>query len=250
VGLPDTQGRKPDVARRDRSTGADIRYMPTIAFMLFPHLTASDVIAPLDALQTLSHIGDWEVTTVSAGRDPVPCTGPVSLQADRTYGDLPEPQVVVVPGGPGSLTALGDRRVLEYLAGARASGALLASVCTGSLVLGAAGMLRDRRASTHWAFRGLLAEYGAIPVDRRWVADGDVWTSAGVTAGLDMALALAETLAGRDAADLIRLDLEYETATVRTERLRHEYRDATRVLLRDRLPADLPSRDALLGALR
>ncbi|NIH79660.1 DJ-1/PfpI family protein [Amycolatopsis viridis] len=124
---------------------------------------------------------------------------------------MPAPYALVVPGGlAGTMRALADQRLVDYVRSAAATAEVTASVCTGSLILGAAGLLKDREATTHWSFLETLREFGALPVRRRWVADGAVLTAAGVAAGIDMALHLAARFAGEDAARVLQFAIEYD----------------------------------------
>jgi transcriptional regulator GlxA family with amidase domain len=118
--------------------------------------------------------------------------------------------VLVVPGGTGTLDALEDDRLVEWIRAADATSTWTTSVCTGALLLGAAGLLAGRRATTHWAYLDRLADYGATPTSERVVREGKVVTSAGVSSGIDMALTLAAELAGADVAQAIQLRIEYD----------------------------------------
>ncbi|CAA9529383.1 MAG: ThiJ/PfpI family protein, partial [uncultured Solirubrobacteraceae bacterium] len=122
---------------------------------------------------------------------------------------VPRPDVVVVPGGPGALAASRDERVLRWLCGAHDHTRFTTSVCWGSELLGTAGLLRGVRATSHWLVRDELAGHGATAVDERVVVSGRIITSAGVSAGIDMALRLAALSAGAEVAERIALTLEY-----------------------------------------
>ena len=129
-----------------------------------------------------------------------------------TLADCPPLDLVFVPGGPGINPLLEDQEVLAFLRRAAASARYVVSVCTGALVLGAAGLLRGRRAATHWMSREMLPAFGAEPVAERVVVDGNVFTGGGVTAGIDVALRVAAEIAGRAAAEAIQLAIEYDPA--------------------------------------
>jgi len=137
---------------------------------------------------------------------------PFALNTNKTLSDLRDPDTVLVPCGPGQVDLMHDEVVLSWLRGAHASSTWTTLVCTGSLILGAAGLLDGKRATTHWLAVEQLAGLGAIPVSERVVFDGKVVTAAGVSAGIDMALALTSELAGPDVAQIIQLAIEYDPA--------------------------------------
>jgi transcriptional regulator GlxA family with amidase domain len=137
-------------------------------------------------------------------------TGALAITADLALDELPDPEIVLVPGGEGNRPLLADQEVLDWLRRAHRTSTWTTSVCTGSLVLGAAGILEGKRATSHWVYRDALAEYGATPLAERVVFDGKIVTAAGVASGLDMALALAARLAGDDVAKAIQLGIEYD----------------------------------------
>jgi transcriptional regulator GlxA family with amidase domain len=179
-----------------------------IAILIFDGLTALDAIGPYEVL---SRLPDAELRFVAKQAGPVRTdTGALGVQADLAIADLDDPEVVVVPGGPGSRPLMGDPEVLEWLRAAHGGSTWTTSVCTGALVLGAAGILDGKRATTHWAFVERLPEFGAEPLTARVVEDGKVITAAGVSAGIDMALTLASRLAGDQVAQAIQLGIEYD----------------------------------------
>ena len=179
-----------------------------IAILIFDRLTALDAIGPYEVL---SRIPGVELTFVAAEPgEKRTDTGRLGLSADAALEELAEPEVVLVPGGEGSRPLLEDERVLGWLRNAHEHSAWTTSVCTGSLVLGAAGILDGKRATSHWAYRDRLAEYGATPVAERVVEDGKVITAAGVSAGIDMGLTLAARLANEHVARAIQLGIEYD----------------------------------------
>lgn len=187
--------------------------MKTIAFVTYPGLTALDLVGPLQVLDPLSAFRPDEYRTVVVGErtDPMPSDSAVRVAASHTFEEVPDPFAVVVPGGMVStIEAMSDEKLLGYLRRAGETAEILASVCTGSLVLGAAGLLEDREATTHWAFLDLLEVFGAKPVAKRWVADGRAFTAAGVAAGIDAALHLVATLAGEDVARQVQFGIEYD----------------------------------------
>ncbi|SFQ60031.1 DJ-1/PfpI family protein [Amycolatopsis arida] len=182
----------------------------TIAFVVYPGLTLLDLAGPLQVLTPLAVAG-YRVLTVGERATPHDTDTPLAITPTHTFADVPTPDVVVVPGGAApTLRAMADERLLDYLRTASAHATVLASVCTGALLLGAAGLLDGRRATTHWVMRDQLAALGATPVAERWVEDGPVLTAAGVAAGIDMALHLVTRLEGADIARTIQFAVEYD----------------------------------------
>ncbi|WP_086820449.1 DJ-1/PfpI family protein [Allokutzneria sp. NRRL B-24872] len=178
-----------------------------IAFVLYPEVTPLDLVGPLQVLTALSTFEpSYRTVVVSAEPGPVATDLPLTLVGSSTFSAVPDPYMVVVPGGLGTFKHLADAALLSYVRSASRA----VSVCTGSLILGAAGLLSGRRATSHWAVLDALGAYGAIPVAERWVSDGPVTTAAGVSAGIDVALHLAEELAGADVARQVQLAIEYE----------------------------------------
>jgi transcriptional regulator GlxA family with amidase domain len=179
-----------------------------IAVLLYERLTALDAIGPYEVLSrlpgsTLTFVGD------KAG--PVRTdNGRLSLVADASIDELPNPGIVLVPGGPGQIALMDDERILSWLRTADETTEWTTSVCTGSLILGAAGLLKGKRATTHWLAMDQLEDLGAEPTSERVVFDGKVVTAAGVSAGIDMALRLLAEIAGDDMAQAIQLGIEYD----------------------------------------
>ena len=152
-----------------------------IAILIFDGLTALDAIGPYEVL---SRVPGAELRFVAKQAGPKRTdTGALGVQADLALADLADPEVVLVPGGPGNRALMSDPEVLEWLRAAHGGSTWTTSVCTGALVLGAAGILEGKRATTHWAFVDRLPEFGAEPVAQRVVEDGKVITAAGVSAG-------------------------------------------------------------------
>ncbi len=179
-----------------------------IAFLLFDQITALDAVGPYEVLARLPG-ADVVFAGPSAG---TVVTGDAKLRlvADAALADVTACDVLVVPGGFGTRALERDARVLDWIRAIDATTTITASVCTGALLLGAAGLLRGRRATTHWAARERLAEHGAVPVTDRVVRDGKYATAAGVSAGIDLALSLAIELAGVEVAQAIQLGIEYD----------------------------------------
>lgn len=179
-----------------------------IAIPLYADMTALDAIGPYEAL---NRIPGTEITFVGEARGEVRTdTGRLGLIVDATLEELARPDVIVVPGGIGSRRIAKDDRWIAWAREAHEHAAWTTSVCTGALLLGAAGILRGRRATTHWSSVPVLESYGATPVaDERVVIDGNVITAAGVSAGIDMGLMLAARLVDEDAARAAQLMMEY-----------------------------------------
>lgn len=178
-----------------------------IAIPLFDGFTATDAIGPYEVL---SRLPEADVRFVASQPGPVTSdTGFLRIET-AALASAPRPTVILVPGGPNRALPLADTALLGWLREADRHSTWTCSVCTGALVLGAAGLLDGCRATTHWLDQGLLPEHGAHPVPARYVFDGKYVTAAGVSAGIDMALALAARIAGDDAARAIQLHLEYD----------------------------------------
>jgi transcriptional regulator GlxA family with amidase domain len=181
-----------------------------IACLIFDKFTALDVVGPYEVL---SRLPGAELSFVAKETGPKRSdTGVLGLTADRTLAELPDPDLLLVGGGEGNRRMLDDPEILDWLRTANQGTTLTTSVCTGALVLGAAGLLEGKRATTHWAYLDKLREYGAEPVAERYVVDGRLATAGGVSAGLDMALDLVGRIAGEDVARAIQLGIEYDPA--------------------------------------
>jgi transcriptional regulator GlxA family with amidase domain len=179
-----------------------------IAIVLYDRLTALDAIGPYEVL---SRLPGARLTFVAAERGPVHTdNGMLTLLAEHTLEEVGDPDIVLVPGGPGEVAARAGGPVLDWLRAVHETTAWTTSVCTGSLVLAAAGLLQGRRATSHWLALEQLRALGSEPVEERVVFDGKIVTAAGVSAGIDMALTLAERVAGRAVAQAIQLGIEYD----------------------------------------
>jgi transcriptional regulator GlxA family with amidase domain len=178
-----------------------------VAIPLFDEVTALDAIGPYEPL---SRVPGWEVTFV--GEEPGPKRterDPLALTADAALEDVPRPDIVVVPGGPG--TRRGDTTaVVDWIRSAHEHTTWTTSVCTGSLLLGRAGVLEGLRATGHWIHLETLREYGAEPTSERVVEQGKVITAAGVSSGIDMALRLIQLELGDEMAQAVQLSIEYD----------------------------------------
>lgn len=179
-----------------------------IAILIYDEFTALDAIGPYEVLRS---VPGWEVEFVAKQRGEIRTdSGAVGLSADRSLEEVGEPEIVLVPGGQGSRPLMEDEEVLSWLRRVDATTKWTTSVCTGSLVLAAAGLLEGKRATGHWAFLEPLREYGADPVGGRYVEDGKVITAAGVSAGIDMALHLVGREVGPEVAQAVQLGIEYD----------------------------------------
>lgn len=179
-----------------------------IAILIFEKLTALDAIGPYEVLRS---VPGWEVKFVGPEKGQVRTdSGALGLSADYSLEEVDAADIVLVPGGEGNQPLLGDSAVLSWLRQIDAGSKWTTSVCTGSLVLGAAGLLEGKRATSHWLFLDQLGELGANPVGGRFVEDGKIVTAAGVSAGIDMALHLVGQEAGPEVAQAIQLGIEYD----------------------------------------
>ena len=179
-----------------------------IAIPIFDEITALDAIGPYEVL---SRLPGAQVHFL--GLEPGPKrtdNGMLALTADRALAEVPHPDVIVFPGGYGTRPLMNDEAMLAWVRAAHETSQWTTSVCTGALVLGAAGILDGLEATTHWRVLDMLAELGARPVTRRVVEQGKVITAAGVSSGIDMALTLAAHIAGEDMARAIQLFIEYD----------------------------------------
>lgn len=179
----------------------------TVAFLLFPNVTQLDLTGPA---QVLSRLGNARIELVWRSFDPVPTDAGFSIVPTATFADVPRADILCVPGGIGVGDVIADDEAIDWVARVGASATWVTSVCTGSLILGAAGLLRGYRATTHWAWMDQLALFGAEPVAARAVADRNRVTGGGVTAGIDFALTLTAAVRGEDHARLVQLALEYD----------------------------------------
>ena len=198
-----------------------------IAILLFDRFTCLDAIGPY---QVLSGVPGAEVSFVAERPGPIRDEeGSLVVTAPAGLPDVPRPDIVVVPGGPGQNDQMQDGPVHEWLRAADQATTWTTSVCTGSLVLAAAGLLTGRRATTHWLAMDELGQLGATPVTDRVVFDGKYVTAAGVSSGIDMGLALAGRIAGDHVAQAIQLMIEYDPSrpTTRGHRIAPRPRSST-----------------------
>ncbi|MEO6957751.1 MAG: DJ-1/PfpI family protein [Antricoccus sp.] len=192
--------------------------LKNIGILLFSDVEELDAVGPWEVLSfwTQTHPEDgYAVFMFSRSGGLVQCAKGLSVQAHYSYDDVPAMDVLIYPGGQGTRPQLTDEAQLDWVRRQRENVPLMASVCTGSLVYAAAGLLSRRRATTHWASLDRLAELDPtiqVQPDARFVDDGDVLTSAGISAGIDMALHLVDRFAGTERAREIRRNIQYDPA--------------------------------------
>ena len=180
--------------------------MKEIALFLYDQMTALDAVGPYEVL---SRMEGAAIKFVATSPGPKRTDAGLLLTADLGLEDVPAPDVIIIPGS-GKLPVLDDPVATEWVRQAHATSKWTTSVCTGSMLLGAAGVLEGKRATSHWAVRELLRTFGAEPVAERVVVDGKIVTAAGVSAGIDMALLLAGRMTDEDEARALQLVIEYD----------------------------------------
>jgi len=180
-----------------------------IGFVIFPNLTQLDFTGPL---QVLNRLPASKTHVVAKSLDPVPSDCGLSLVPTTTFADCPQLDLICVPGGSGVLQAMADRETIDFVRRQAENARYITSVCTGAFVLGAAGLLKGRRATTHWAYTDMLSAVGATYEKARVVWDGNVVTAGGVTSGIDFALQIVARIADPGVAQAIQLSIEYDPA--------------------------------------
>ncbi|MET0237686.1 MAG: DJ-1/PfpI family protein [Kibdelosporangium sp.] len=181
-----------------------------LAFVLYPGMTALDVIGPYEVLRSMP---EAEVRFIAGTTGPVLTdSGVLALSATHTYAETPAPDLVLVPGGStGTQGAMTDQALLAWLRAVHPGATWITSVCSGALVLAAAGLLQGLPATTHWVVQSTLGQFGALPQpDKRIVLAGKIATAAGVSAGIDLGLWLVGQIHGQDEAERIQLEIEYD----------------------------------------
>lgn len=178
-----------------------------IGFLLFPKLMQLDLTGPHEVFSLLP---DAHLHLVWKTREPITASAGLVLTPTTTFDECPQLDVICVPGGTGVNALLTDAETLAFIRGQAGGARYVTSVCTGSLVLGAAGLLEGRKAATFWMSMEFLPAFGAIPVNQRVVIDGNIITGGGVTAGIDFGLKVAAELAGEETAKRIQLGIEYD----------------------------------------
>lgn len=180
-----------------------------IGILLYPNVTQLDATGPA---QVLARVPGATLHMIWKTRDPIPTDAGFSIVPNTTFADCPKLDVICVPGGGGQVELMTDPETLDFLRKQAETARYVTSVCTGSLVLGAAGLLKGYRSACHWAWREMLSDFGAIPVAERVVRDRNRISGGGVTAGIDFGLTVAAELAGEEVAKSIQLVLEYDPA--------------------------------------
>jgi cyclohexyl-isocyanide hydratase len=179
----------------------------SVVFLVYPNVTQLDLTGPA---QVLSRLPDSRVDLAWKSRDPVPTDSGFALLPTATLGEVARADIVCIPGGFGCVDVMQDEEALAWVRKIGECAKWVTSVCTGSLILGAAGLLRGYRATSHWAWRDDLRLFGAEPVRERVVFDRNRVTGGGVTAGIDFALALMARIEGENYAKAVQLGLEYD----------------------------------------
>ena len=178
-----------------------------VGFVIFPELTQLDFTGPQ---QVLARLPQSVMHIIAKSASPVPSDSGLSLVPTHTFENCPRLDLICVPGGStGVVRAMGDRETIEFIRRKSTSAKYVTSVCTGAFILGAAGLLKGRRATTHWAFTELLPLVGATYEKARIVKDGNVITAGGVTSGIDFGLSMVAEIAGETMAQAVQLGLEY-----------------------------------------
>lgn len=189
--------------------GMTLQQQTRIGMLVFPMMTSLDILGPFEVL---ARAPDCQAELVWKDRNPVQGDTGLQVVPHRSFADAPQYDVLVVPGGPGQTPLMEDEAVLAFLRQQARGAGLVTSVCTGSLLLAAAGLLHGRKATCHWMSLDQLALFGVEPRPERVVVDGDRITGGGVTSGLDFAFTVLSTLRGEDAARTLQLLLEYDPA--------------------------------------
>lgn len=185
----------------------------TIGLILYEGLAALDIVGPYEVLASLGPNGlnaGYRTVWIAETTEPLTAHQGLKMVPEVSFADAPKLDVVVVPGGPGQAQQMENGKFISFLKRAARDAEWICSVCTGSLLLGKAGLLIGKQATTHWMAMAALEDFGAIALKRRVVKQGRLMTAAGVSAGIDMALQLAAELAGPLAAQVIQLNIEYD----------------------------------------
>jgi len=175
--------------------------------LLFPGMTQLDLTGPFEVLARLP---GWTVDIVAKHRGAIRTDKGLVVEAGTDFASAPQYDLFVVPGGPGTDDAILDEETVEFVRQQASGARFIFGVCTGSLLLGAAGLLRGKRAGGHWQARDLLSQFGAVVSDDRMTVDGNIYTAGGVTSGIDMALRLAADVLSEDVAKQVQLQIEYD----------------------------------------
>jgi cyclohexyl-isocyanide hydratase len=178
-------------------------------FVIFPNITQLDFTGPL---QVLHRLPDSQMHIVAATLDPVMSDCGLALMPTTTFADCPQLDLICIPGGFGVEALMADPVAIEFVRSQARGARYVTSVCTGAFVLGTAGLLQGKNATTHWAYHPMLASVGANPTQGRVVRDGNIFTGGGVTAGIDFALTIVAEIGGPHVAQRIQLGIEYDPA--------------------------------------
>ena len=217
-----------------------------IGILLFPGVQQLDLTGPYEVFASLP---DAKVHLIWKDRTPITSATGLVLGPTMTFGECPTLDVICVPGGGGVNALLEDAETLAFLRAQAKQARYITSVCTGALVLGAAGLLKGRKATTHWFAHDFLERFGAIPVHARVVRDGNVITAGGVTAGIDFGLAVVAELVGRTEAEAIQLGLEYAPAPPFAAGTPEEAPSAVVAAVKARLAPTRKAREAIIARL-
>jgi len=178
-----------------------------VGFVIFPDLTQLDFTGPQ---QVLARLPGSAMHIVARSVDPVPSDSGLGLMPTHTFENCPHLDLICIPGGAGVVSAMADAEMIEFVRRQSSTAKYVTSVCTGAFILGVAGLLKGRRATTHWAFTELLPLVGATHEKARIVKDGNVITAGGVTSGIDFGLSMVAEIAGEPVAQAIQLSIEYD----------------------------------------
>jgi cyclohexyl-isocyanide hydratase len=217
-----------------------------IGILVFPGVQQLDLTGPYEVFASLP---DTKVHLIWKDRAPITSATGLVLGPTMTFGECPKLEVICVPGGGGVNALLEDAETLAFIRAQARQARYVTSVCTGSLVLGAAGLLKGRKATTHWYAHDFLEKFGAIPVHGRVVRDGNLITAGGVTAGIDFGLAVVAELVGRTEAEAIQLGLEYAPEPPFTAGTPEEAPSAVVAAVKERLAPTRKAREAIIARL-
>lgn len=181
-----------------------------IAFPLYPGVTPLDLVGPLSVLRDLKLRSPYQTVVVGEHTEPLATESSLRMIPAKAFHEVPHPFAVIVPGGPAAVEAMNNTVMLDYLRSSAETAELIGSTGSGALVLAAAGLLKGRRAATHWAYAEILERHGVMYAGERWVDDGRFLTSAGGSAGIDMMLHLVDRLKGRSTATVTQIAVEYD----------------------------------------
>lgn len=217
-----------------------------VVFLLFPNVTQLDLTGPA---QVLSRLGNAKVDLVWKTLEPVPTDAGFSIMPTATLDDVQSADILCIPGGFGTVAVMEDEALLDWVRRVGEGAMWVTSVCTGSLVLAAAGLLTGYRAGCHWASRHQLAWFGAEPVAERWVIDRNRVTGGGVTAGIDFALQLTALIRGEDHAKFVQLSIEYDPQPPFDSGTPDKADAATLARYRELVAKNAPEREARVRAI-